>query len=164
MTRDNHSDDLWDEFERTRPVESAGSEVLAVMPADRDELIGHLGEALRAKLDMPVFLDDDGDYELHHLGQPVWVSVQRRSPSVTIMARVAHGVYSRRATAVELGILNRDHLQCRWELRDRDVWQLATFPAAPFAPMHLSLVLDQFFTAMASTRDDLAYRIGAKVA
>lgn len=34
----------------------------------------------------------------------------------------------------------------------------------PFVPAHLDALLDHFFTAMSSTRDDLAYRTGAKVA
>jgi hypothetical protein len=36
--------------------------------------------------------------------------------------------------------------------------------ALPFVPFHLSTLLDNFLKAMSSTRDDLAYRTGAKVA
>jgi len=80
------------------------------------------------------------------------------------MARVAHGVYSRRSTEVELGILNRKHSLTRWVLDDRGIWQCSTLVALPFAPVQLMLLLDKFFDAMASTRDDLAYRTGAQVA
>lgn len=36
--------------------------------------------------------------------------------------------------------------------------------ALPFVPLHLSVLIDRFLQTMTSTRDDLAYRTGAKVA
>ena len=77
---------------------------------------------------------------------------------------MAHGVHSRRATAVELGLLNRDNLWVNWTLRDRTVWQTLVLPGFPFVPTHLDAMLDLFLEAMTETRDDLAYRVGAKVA
>ena len=119
---------------------------------------------LREKYEGEPTIDDDGDFVLHHLGQPVWVRVRRDQPAVEIMARVAHDVHSRRATAVEIGLLNRDNLWVRWTLRDRAVWQTLVLPGIPFVPRHLDAMLDVFLDAMTSTRDDLAYRTGAKVA
>lgn len=83
-------------------------------------------------------------------------------PAVEIIARVAYDVRSRRAAAVELGLLNRNHLWSRWTLRQREVWQTVHLPAQPFAPRHLDVMLDLFFEAMADTRDDLALRLRAK--
>lgn len=71
---------------------------------------------------------------------------------------------SRRAAAVEIGLLNRDSPWVRWTLRDRDIWQTILLPGNPFVPSHLHTMLDQFHKAMTATRDDLAYRTGAKVA
>ena len=88
-------------------------------------------------------VDDDGDFVLHHLGQPVWVRVRTDQPAVEIMARVAHDVHSRRATAVEIGLLNRDNLWVRWTLRERTVWQTLLLPASPFVPSHLDEMLDR---------------------
>ena len=119
---------------------------------------------LREKYEGEPTIDDDGDFVLHHLGQPVWVRVRADQPAVEIMARVAHDVHSRRATAVEIGLLNRDNLWVRWTLRDRTVWQTLVLPGSPFVPSHLDAMLDLFLEAMTSTRDDLAYRTGAKVA
>jgi hypothetical protein len=137
---------------------------LAVQPDNRDELLAVVGAVLREKYEVDPTADDDGDFVLHHLGQPVWVRVRTDQPAVEIMARVAHDVHSRRATAVEIGILNRDNLWVRWTLRERTVWQTLLLPASPFAPSHLNEMLDLYLVAMTETRDDLAYRTGAKVA
>lgn len=137
---------------------------LALQPGNRDELLGFVGSLLREKYEGEPTLDDDGDFVLHHLGQPVWVRVRVDQPAVEIMARVAHDVHSRRATAVEIGLLNRDNLWVRWTLRERTVWQTLLLPASPFAPSHLNEMLDLYLAAMTETRDDLAYRTGAKVA
>jgi len=133
-------------------------------PADREELLAYVAGVLREKYEAETTLDDDGDFVLHHLGQPVWVRVRPDQPAVEIMARVAHEVHSRRATAVEIGLLNRDSAWVRWDQRDRTVWQTLLLPGIPFVPRHLDAMLDVFLDTMASTRDDLAYRTGAKVA
>lgn len=140
------------------------SGALALAPDGRDDLLRAVEVVLREKYGDEPVIDDDGDFVLHHLGQPVWVRVRGDQPAVEIMARVAHDVYSRRATAIELGLLNRDNLWARWTLRDRTVWQSIVVPGMPFAPMHLDAMLDVFFQAMTSSRDDLALRLRAKVA
>ncbi|KRA37920.1 MULTISPECIES: T3SS (YopN, CesT) and YbjN peptide-binding chaperone 1 [unclassified Nocardioides] len=137
---------------------------LALEPADREELVAYVASVLREKYEAETTLDDDGDFVLHHLGQPVWVRVRSDQPAVEIIARVAHDVHSRRSTAVEVGLLNRDSAWAKWDLRDRDVWQTLLLPGVPFVPRHLDAMLDVFLDAMTSTRDDLAYRTGAKVA
>ncbi len=137
---------------------------LALKPVDRDDLLHIVESLLREKYEGEPTTDADGDFVLHHLGQPVWVRVRGDQPAVEIMARVAHDVHSRRATAVEIGLLNRDNLWVRWTLRDRTVWQTLVLPGFPFVPSHMDAMLDLFLEAMASTRDDLAYRTGAKVA
>lgn len=146
------------------PAAPALAAALVVEPEDREQLTAYVARVLTEKYDEPPTLDDDGDFVLHHLDQILWVRVRRDQPAVEIMARVAHGVHSRRATAVELGLLNRDHIWVHWVLRDRAVWQHLFVPAMPFVPRHLDGLLDVFFAAMTETRDDLAYRTGAKVA
>ena len=68
-------------------------------------------------------VDDDGDVVLMHLEQPVWIRVRPEQPAIEISARVAHDVRSRRATAVELAVLNGDNPWVKWVQRDRTVWQ-----------------------------------------
>ena len=131
---------------------------LALKPVDRDDLLHIVQSVLREKYEGEPTIDDDGDFVLHHLGQPLWVRVRGDQPAVEIMARVAHDVHSRRATAVEIGLLNRDNLWVSWTLRDRTVWQALVLPGLPFVPTHLDAMLDLFLEAMAATRDDLAYR------
>jgi hypothetical protein len=139
-------------------------ERLALKPGDRDDLLHFVEDLLREKYEAEPTVDDDGDYVLQHLGQPLWVRVRVDQPAVEIMARVAHDVHSRRATAVEIGLLNRDNLWVRWTLRDRTVWQTLVLPGSPFVPSHLDAMLDLFLETMTATRDDLAYRTRAKVA
>lgn len=135
----------------------------AVTPADRDELVDLVRQTLAHKYDDEPEVDDDGDFVLEHLGQLSWIRVRHDTPTVEIMARVAHDVRSRRATAVEVGLLNRDHPWVRWVLRDRTIWQTVVVPGLPIVPQHLDDLLDVFFAAMTSTRDDLALRTRAKV-
>jgi len=144
---DRDSDKLWEEFDAERTTVDTGE--LAQLSTNRDELIRLVGDALTEKFGERPAVDDDRDFVLHHMGQPVWIRVHADFPAITIMARVGHGVYSRRATEVELGILNRTATFSRWSL---------------FVPLHLSVLIDRFLQTMTSTRDDLAYRTGAKVA
>ncbi len=137
---------------------------VATMPASRDELIDLVRDVLRGDLGTEPAVDDDGDFVLSHLGQPVWIRVRQDQPAVEIFARVAHDVPSRRRTAVEVGLLNRDRVWVRWVLRDRDVWQQLMIPGAPFAPAVLTAMLKVFLDAMGETRDDLALRLEANVA
>ena len=159
---DRDSDKLWEEFDAERTTVDTGE--LAQLSTNRDELIRLVGDALTEKFGERPAVDDDRDFVLHHMGQPVWIRVHADFPAITIMARVGHGVYSRRATEVELGILNRTATFSRWSLAGRDVWQETAMVALPFVPLHLSVLIDRFLQTMTSPRDDLAYRTGAKVA
>ena len=145
-------------------IEMVANPPLAVAPSDRDHLHRLVGEVLRRKYDAEPVIDNDGDYVIEHMGQPVWVHLRTDQPAVSIMARVAHNVHSRRQSAVEIGILNRDNVWVQWKLHDRHVWQSLHLPAAPFVPHHLDAMIDLFLQAMTATRDDLAYRTGSRAA
>lgn len=136
----------------------------AYRPKSRERLLTLVGRVLAAKYDGEPTPDQDGDFVVEHMGQPVWVRVREDQPAVEIMARVTHDVRSRRGTAVEIGILNRDNLWVKWELRERAVWQTLVIPGFPFAPDHLDGMLDVFLGAMTATRDDLALRVGGRTA
>lgn len=138
--------------------------LLAIQPEGRDDLLRVVAGVLREKYETEPTVDADGDFVLHHLGQVVWVRVRTDQPAVEIMARVAHDVRSRRATAVEIGLLNRDSAWVKWTMHDRTVWQSIMLPGSPFAPRHLDGMLEVFCKGMTATRDDVAYRLGAKVA
>lgn len=147
------------------PHEPGGPAAPAVVtPDDRDELNAAISDTLTEKYGEEPTIDSDEDFVLIHMEQPVWLHAYVDRPAVRIMARVAHDVHSRRQTAVEVAILNRDSIYVTWTLRDREVWQQVTFPASPFAPTHLDEMLDLFLGAMSETRDDLALRLRGRVA
>lgn len=136
----------------------------AYRPKSHAKLVRLVGRTLQRRLDAEPIVDDDGDFVVEHLGQPVWVLVRGDQPAVEILARVAHDVRSRRGAAVETAVLNRTTLWVKWEVRERAVWQTLLVPGFPFAPMHLDAMLDVFFAAMSAHRDDLAFRLGGRVA
>ena len=137
---------------------------MALVPDDRDDLVEMVLMTLDAKYGGRPDVDDDGDVMLTQLDQPVWVRARAEQPAVEIFARVAHAIHSRRATAAELAVLNRDNPWVKWTLRERTVWQHIVIPAMPFAPTHLDAMLDVFLETMTATRDDLAFRVGGRVA
>jgi len=148
-------------LKKVRPRPKKGHRL--VVTANRDELVEAVARALADSCEEEPEIDEDGDFVLEHMGQLVWVRVRHDMPTVEIMARVAHDVYSRRATAVEIGLLNRDHPWVRWTLRERTIWQQIAVPGLPFVPQHLVDLIDVFRSAMTSTRDDLVLRTRAKV-
>lgn len=135
----------------------------AVPVSGRDELRELVRTTLRGLLEEEPVADDDDDFVIAHLGHPVYVRVRHDQPAVEVFARVAHGVDSRRRAALEVGLLNRDHLWTTWLLRGRDVWLRMPVPGQPFAPLHLVTMLELFLEAIAESRADLAYRTGAGV-
>lgn len=132
-------------------------------PESRDDLLVLVGRVLRETCG-EVMVDDDGDFVLVHLGQPVFVRVLPDQPAVQVFTRVVHGVRSRRGAAVEVALLNRDEVWMKWILRETSIWQSAVVPAMPFAESHLVVMLELFLHAMETTRDDLALRTGGEVA
>lgn len=139
-------------------------EPFVLSPSDRDELMEMVQMVLHAKLGERPPVDDDGDVVLMHLEQPVWIRVRPEQPAIEIFARVAHDVRSRRATAVELAVLNGDNPWVKWVQRDRTVWQHLVIPGAPFVPVHLDGMVDVFLETMTKTRDDLVFRLLGKAA
>lgn len=135
----------------------------ALQPADRDELFWMVHLLLEEMIDRVPDLDEEHDFVLHHLGQRVSIQVDRETFGVCVQARVAHEIPAPRRAALELSVLNRDHRWIRWILRDDTVWQEFNLLAQPFVPKHLGVLLDLFLQTMTSTRDDLVYRIGARV-
>lgn len=141
---------------------ASGGESRVIVTQDRDELVAAVADVLREKYECEPTVDEDGDFVIQHMDHPVWIRVRPDQPAVEIMALVAYGVHSRRATSVEIGLLNRDRLWTRWTLRERGVWQTLVLPGLPFVPEHLEIFLEIFLQDMSETRDDLAFRTGAK--
>lgn len=147
------------------PAEGSDEEIPTLYVVDdRDELVAAVTEVIGELLGAEPKIDEDGDIVLSLAGQVAWVRVLPKQPAVEIFARVAHGVASRRDALVEVGLLNRQSVWVRWELRDDDVWQRVVLPAWPFAADHLLNLLAVFERALRSTRDDLVLRTQAEAA
>lgn len=146
------------------PAEASASWApLARMPENRDDMLRMLAEVIADVLDDEPTTDGDGDFVIEHRGHTVWIGIHEEQPAVKIFTRLVADVPSRRATAVELGILNRNALWSRWVLRGRAIWQELTIPALPFVPMHVQAMIAHFIQAMDDTCDDLTLRVGGRI-
>ena len=58
-----------------------------VTPSNRAELNDSIATALEARFGEEPETDEDGDFVLTHMGQPVWIHAFDDQPAVRIMAR-----------------------------------------------------------------------------
>lgn len=105
-------------------------------------------------------VDDDGDLVFPVDGTTTFLMFNGDQSLIQAWARVVCGVYSRRNTAVELGLLNRKAAWSTWYMNGRDVFLRNTLPARPFAADNLDGVLRNFALELRDNRDELAYRLG----
>ena len=143
-------------------AEREAAQLLHPVPSGHERLRSLVAEALRRRSGSPLRVDEDDDFVLTHLDQLVFVRVRRDAPVVELLAPVASDVRSRRQTALELSVLNRDHDWVKWSLRQRVVWQSLLIPGEPFVATVFDELLVTFFNAMALTRDDLVLRVGGR--
>lgn len=142
--------------------EPEDDEPLVLTPDGPEDLVMMVKAVLHATRGEAPEVDGDGDIVLTHMGQPVFIRARHDVPALEIFARVAHGVYSRRAAAIEVGVLNKNHVFVKWVLSGRNVFQGVTVPTSPFAVAHFEGLLGAFLHTMTETRDDLVTRLGAK--
>jgi hypothetical protein len=122
------------------------------------ELIG----TVLAEWSDPVEVDDDGDHRFVHDGVPVYVRALGNEPTVEIFTRLAGGVRSRPQAAIELALLNREFAKVKFQLFDRDVFQVLALPAMPFVGEHLWSALEEFLVVAQKVRPDLTLRVGGR--
>lgn len=147
------------------PEDPAGQwlDVDVVATADRDDLVFEVARMLEKICGEPVQVDADGDFVIDVGPRRFWARVHAAPLAVELFAVVIHNVHSRRATAVEIGLLNRDHSFIRWTLHDRQVMQRAMILGSPIAAAHLEQAVAAFVSALGNTAD-LALRTGGQVA
>lgn len=109
-------------------------------------------------------VDDDGDVYFTVAGTTVFVIFSPDGGLVQAWALVVRGVYSRRNTAVEVDLLNSKGMWSTWYLSGRDVFQRITLPARPLSADNIEGMLRAFAKDLEQNRDELAYRLGGKVA
>jgi hypothetical protein len=134
------------------------------VPRDRDHLLELVRRFLTDYLGEEPIQDDDSDFVIPRDGAPVYVRVRAEQPIVDVFTWVVHSVRSRRQAAVEVGLLNRDHLLAKFVLNDRAIYQLINVPAMPFVPAHLRLMLPGYLALVDEVRSDLALRTSGRIA
>jgi hypothetical protein len=135
-----------------------------IVPKNRDHLVELVRRFLTEFLEDEPSQDDDGDFVIPHDGAPVYVRVRPDQPVVDVFTRVVHDVHGRRQAAVEVGVLNRDHLFSRFVLHNRVIYQVMNLPALPFVPAHLKMCLPGYLELIDQVRDDLALRTSGRAA
>lgn len=119
---------------------------------------------VRDLFDGDVRLDDDGDVVFTLHGTKAFILFRGPGTHLEIAAPVATGVYSRRTAAVELDLLNRKGMWSTWFMQDRNVWLRSQVFARPLVREHVRWALMTFAEDLGTHRDELAYRLGARVA
>jgi hypothetical protein len=140
----------------------AGPVRSAVVPQSRDQLLTLVGEALAEVAGEEVERDQDDDFVLDD-GHRAYVRVRDDEPTIETFARVVHDVRSRKGTAVELALLNRDVRWAKFYLADRSVYMMLTLPGSPYSADHVRSLVPLFQRTLLGVRNDLALRTGGRV-
>lgn len=136
--------------------------ISAVVPQSRDQLLALVGETLAEVEDGEVETDVDDDFVLDH-GHRVYVRVRDDEPTIEVFTRVVHDVRSRKRTAVELSLLNRDVRWAKFYLGERSVYMTVTLPGSPYAAEPVRSLVPMFQQTLMRVRDDLALRTGGTI-
>lgn len=148
-----------DDTDDTPPFEQG-----VIVPKDRDHLVELVRRFLTEYLGEEPAQDEDSDFVIPHHGAPVFVRARHEQAMIDVFTRVVHDLRGRRQAAVEVSVLNRDHLISRFVLSDRSIYQVMNLPAMPFVPAHLRMCLPGFLTVIDEVRHDLALRTSGQIA
>lgn len=141
--------------------QGVGDELIA---GDRDALRPLVARKIHEVFGEPADVDADGDLHFDLDGTHTVVILGEGGMAVEAVARVVQGVYSRRNTAVEVDLLNRRRMWSTWFMLDRDVFQRLLIPALPLSEENVAIMLGAFAVDLRRNRDELAYRVGGRVA
>lgn len=134
----------------------------AFIPKDHGHLVELTRDWLGRHFDPPVAQDGDGDFVINTVFRPIYVRVRTDQPVVEFFTCVVSEVQSRRQAAVEISVLNQQHLFAKFVLIGRTVWMHQYIAAAPFVPAHLSGMFPLFEATLDEARDDLASRTSGR--
>ena len=137
----------------------AAHELVATMPASRDQLLALVGAHLAALLGHAPVQDADGDFGLRVGSTMVFVRATPDAGEVLVFAPLVHDVEGRSRAMEVLSDLNTDARFVRFVLlRDR-VFVSMSVLARPFVPAHLSQALRIVSITSDSLDDDLAVKL-----
>ncbi len=135
--------------------------MVAVPAAGPDELQTLVDAALERTLGHEPHKDGDGDIPIHTDDSVVWVSVSRSTPAVDIWGFVLADVKDRDLGLHEVAVLNRDHDEVKFVLRDSCILAQLRVNALPFVPAHLHQALKAVCAAVDRAKEDLTPRFRA---
>lgn len=141
---------------------SAQAQGLAIIPKDHGHLVELTREWLGRHYDPPVVQDGDGDFVINTAFRPMYVRVRTDQPVVEFFTCVVSDIQGRRQAAVEISVLNQQHLFTKFVLVGHTVWMHQYIAASPFVQAHLSGMLPLFETTLDEARDDLALRTSGR--
>lgn len=130
---------------------------------DRDGLRQQVGDWLEHRLGAPQPIDGDGDFEIEHDGQPVWIEICKDRSAVVIFARVVTGARDLRTAAREAALTTNLAQASTWYPMGADIWQRCEVPVQFFFAEHLDQAMDEFLASFERVQDDLALLAGGRV-
>ncbi len=146
--------------EEPSPKVPAGA--VAVYPRNgHDQLQSLVDEAMEEHLGRPPWHDDDGDIPVFVGNTIVWVRVLD-VPVVRIFSLLVDEVRAVDRAALEVGVLNHDHMFPKFVLEGRQVWAYYHLPAWPFVPEQFRLALRKMTDGLSRVADDLVMRLGGR--
>lgn len=139
-----------------------GVAMVAVLPADRDQLDAIVEAELVAFLGHPPVRDADGDVVIRVGSTLVFLRTAADAQDVVLFSAVVHDVDGRSRAAEVINDLNVESRWVKFQLvRDR-VFVMTSVPARPFVPAHLHQAVQVMSEVADGVDDELATKLNGR--
>ncbi|CAA9353653.1 MAG: hypothetical protein AVDCRST_MAG29-2411 [uncultured Nocardioidaceae bacterium] len=135
-----------------------------ILPRDNDHLREVVETVLTHRFGQVPIKDSDGDIPLRSGSALVFVHVPADLPLVTLFSPLVRDISGRTRAAEVVADLNRRWPLVKFVLFDDQVVAMVQLPAAPFAPNHLSTMLEMLSRAADRLDDVLVDRLDGRLA
>jgi len=136
----------------------------SIMPRDNDHLRELVDTVVTQRFGQVPMKDSDGDIPLRSGSALVFVHVPDDMPMVTLFSPLVRDIAGRTRAAEVVADLNRRWPLVRFVLVDDQVVAMIQLPALPFAPNHLSTMLEMLSRAADRLDDVLVERLDGRLA
>lgn len=136
----------------------------SIMPRDNDHLRELVDAVVTQRFGQVPMKDSDGDIPLRSGSALVFVHVPDDMPMVTLFSPLVRDIAGRTRAAEVVADLNRRWPLVRFVLVDDQVVAMIQLPALPFAPNHLSTMLEMLSRAADRLDDVLVERLDGRLA
>lgn len=133
----------------------------ARLPSGPDELQELVDATMERSLGHPPHKDGDGDIPISTDDSVVWVSVNKSTPAVDVWGIAFGSVTDRDLALHEVAVLNRDHAEVKFVLRDGCIIAQLRVNGLPFVGAHLQQAVDTVCTTVDRAKADLTPRFRA---